>query len=128
MIPSCDQTGTFHFHSSTTSGSASLIKARRRASILPRQSPSSLILPSIIWDAVLSPWGALFIMRVVFPLRSEVDEERRREQRRADADEPEEVLGEVRIDAQQHAREHGRELPLLLAVHEIADAECPGDH
>src|SRR5262245_23591786 len=46
--PSCDHTGTpLHFHSSTTSGSASLTKARSLLSILPRQSPSSLILASI---------------------------------------------------------------------------------
>ena len=47
MIPSRDHTGTLHFHSSTTSGSASRIRARRRPSIVPRQSPSSLILSSI---------------------------------------------------------------------------------
>src|SRR5262249_15577074 len=46
--PSCDHTGTpLHFHSSTPSGSASLTKARIRLPILPRQSPSSLILASI---------------------------------------------------------------------------------
>src|SRR6266699_5375920 len=46
--PSCDHTGTpLHFHSSTTSGSASFTKVRSRLSILPRQSPSSLILASI---------------------------------------------------------------------------------
>src|SRR5215831_11729788 len=48
MIPSCDHTGTpLHFHSSTTSGSASLTRARSRPSVVPRQSPSSLILASI---------------------------------------------------------------------------------
>src|SRR5262252_3275499 len=47
MIPSCDHTGTFHFHSSTTPGSACLMIARTRASVSPRQSPSSLILASI---------------------------------------------------------------------------------
>src|SRR3954463_8922685 len=51
MIPSCSHTGTpRHFHSSTTSGSASLITPRIRPSVSPRQSPSSLILPSIILD------------------------------------------------------------------------------
>src|SRR6476646_3273505 len=46
--PSCDNTGTpLHFHSSMTSGSASLTTVRSRLSILPRQSPSSLILASI---------------------------------------------------------------------------------
>src|SRR5690242_10041878 len=45
-MPSCDQTGTpagfdgfLHFTSSTTSGSASLMSLRTRASIAPRQSP-----------------------------------------------------------------------------------------
>src|SRR5262245_46692785 len=48
MIPACDHTGTpLHFHSSTTSGSACLMRVRRRASVSPRQSFSSLILASI---------------------------------------------------------------------------------
>ena len=43
-IPSGDQTGVpIHFHSSTMSGSAAWISARIRASISPRQSPSSAI-------------------------------------------------------------------------------------
>ena len=47
-IPACDHTGTLHFHSSTTSGSACLINVRSWESISPRQSPSSWILSSII--------------------------------------------------------------------------------
>src|SRR5262249_12818622 len=48
ISPSCDHTGTpLHFHSSTTSGSASLTRVRSRLSILPRQSPSSSIRASI---------------------------------------------------------------------------------
>src|SRR5258705_3266688 len=48
IIPACDHTGTpLHFHSSTTSGSACLMRFRTRASVSPRQSLSSLILPSI---------------------------------------------------------------------------------
>src|SRR5499426_305692 len=51
MIPACDHTGTpLHFHSSTTSGSACLIRVRTRASVSPRQSLSSLILASISRD------------------------------------------------------------------------------
>src|SRR5262249_25942376 len=50
-IPSCDQTGFSHFHSSTISGSASLIRARIRPSVSPRQSPSSAILLSISREA-----------------------------------------------------------------------------
>src|SRR5580704_4459079 len=48
MIPACSHTGTpRHFHSSTTSGQASLMRLRTLASVTPRQSPSSLILASI---------------------------------------------------------------------------------
>src|ERR1700682_4420400 len=48
IIPACDHTGTpLHFHSSTTSGSACLMRIRTRASVSPRQSLSSLILASI---------------------------------------------------------------------------------
>src|SRR5436853_1477957 len=51
IIPAWDHTGTpRHFHSSTTSGSACLMRLRTRASVSPRQSPSSLILPSISCD------------------------------------------------------------------------------
>ena len=47
-MPACSNTGTpRHFHSSTTSGQASLMRPRTRASVAPRQSPSSLIRPSI---------------------------------------------------------------------------------
>src|SRR3954466_12500574 len=48
MIPACDHTGTpRHFHSSTISGSACLIRSRISASVWPRQSFSSSILASI---------------------------------------------------------------------------------
>src|SRR6185369_1277397 len=62
ISPSCDQTGLLHFHSSTTPGSASLIRARKRASVSPRQSPSSRILASIrpAADSVGFDW--LFFM------------------------------------------------------------------
>src|SRR5262245_13822488 len=42
-LPLCDQMGVFHFHSSTRSGAGSRISLRSRASIAPRQSPSSLM-------------------------------------------------------------------------------------
>src|ERR1700686_5024338 len=63
MIPSRDQTGTpRHFHSSTTSGSACLMRARTWESVLPLQSSSSLILASISRDGD-SPWVvALFFI------------------------------------------------------------------
>src|ERR1041385_2721113 len=47
MIPSCDQTGVpIHFHSSTTSGSASWMSRRIRPRVFPRQSPRA----AIFWE------------------------------------------------------------------------------
>src|SRR5215471_1785145 len=49
MMPSCDHVGVpgvdafAHFSSSTTSGSTSLMSARIRVSVRPRQSPSAAI-------------------------------------------------------------------------------------
>src|SRR6185369_12200215 len=52
MMPSCDQTGVpIHFHSSTTSGSASLMSLRILPRVSPRQSPSSAILFEMSSDA-----------------------------------------------------------------------------
>src|SRR5438093_1300089 len=64
MMPSCDQTGVpglfgfTHFHSSTTSGSACLMRFRILLRVSPRQSPSSAILCEISCDADW-PWLAL---------------------------------------------------------------------
>src|SRR5262245_518475 len=56
MIPSCDQTGVpIHFHSSTTSGSASWMSLRILLRVSPRQSLRSAILSEIRADADL-PW------------------------------------------------------------------------
>src|SRR5690349_3590628 len=61
MIPSCSLTGVpIHFHSSTTPGTASLMRARIWPSILPRQSPSSLMRASIRCDGDAVFDGALF--------------------------------------------------------------------
>src|ERR1700733_7666994 len=61
MIPLCSHTGTpRHFHSSITSGSACLISMRTRASISPRQSPSSLILPSISAEGEPAAFASCF--------------------------------------------------------------------
>src|SRR5271169_2487322 len=57
MIPSCDQTGFIHFHSSTTSGSAALMSLRILPRVSPRQSPSSAILSEMRSDADW-PWLA----------------------------------------------------------------------
>src|SRR5262252_3439081 len=51
MIPSCDQTGVPHFHSSTTSGSASLMSLRMRARASPCQPARPAILSSISTEA-----------------------------------------------------------------------------
>src|SRR5712671_1626752 len=58
MMPSCDQIGVpIHFHSSTTSGSASLMSLRILLRVSPRQSPSSAILFDMSSDAD-RPWLA----------------------------------------------------------------------
>src|SRR5580693_3071601 len=73
MIPACSHTGTpRHFHSSTTSGQASLMRFRTRARVAPRQSPSSLILASICREGVSPPFSCckplllFFIVVVAF--------------------------------------------------------------
>src|SRR5262245_16053950 len=56
-MPPWEKTGTpgdvalAHFHSSTMSGSASWMIRRTFASVFPRQSPSSAILSSILFEA-----------------------------------------------------------------------------
>src|SRR5450755_2107638 len=56
MMPSCDQTGVpIHFHSSTTSGSASLMSLRILLRVFPRQSPSWTIFFEMSSDADW-PW------------------------------------------------------------------------
>src|SRR6266566_8114630 len=58
MMPSCAQIGVpIHFHSSTTSGSASLMSLRILLRVSPRQSPSSAILFEMSSDANW-PWLA----------------------------------------------------------------------
>src|SRR5271156_4917506 len=58
MMPLCDQTGVpLHFHSSTASGSASLMSLRILPRVSPRRSPSSAILFEMSSDAD-SPWLA----------------------------------------------------------------------
>src|SRR5258708_39199195 len=70
MMPSCDQIGVpIHFHSSTTSGSASLMSLRILLRVSPRQSPSSAILFEMSSDAD-SPWLApdFFMFSQILPL------------------------------------------------------------
>src|SRR2546427_7064978 len=67
MIPACDHTGTpLHFHSSTTSGSACLMRIRTRASVSPRQSLSSLILASISPEGESPPFPSVEPLFLVF--------------------------------------------------------------
>src|SRR5882672_4080701 len=62
MMPSCDQIGVpIHFHSSTTSGSASLMSLRIRLRVSPRQSASSAILFEMSFEA-----GWLWLARDFF--------------------------------------------------------------
>src|SRR5882762_6747307 len=66
MMPSCDQTGLSHFHSSTTSGAASLMSLRILLSVFPRQSPSSAIRFEMSSDADLpSPSPEFFMKRIL---------------------------------------------------------------
>jgi len=54
MPPSWDHTGVpIHFHSSTTSGSTSLMRARILASVSPLQSLNPAILSLISFEAAL---------------------------------------------------------------------------
>src|SRR5262249_42664553 len=63
ISPLCDQTGVpLHFHSSATSGSASLIRPGSRESISPLQSPRSSILASICSDGDSALFDRLFFM------------------------------------------------------------------
>src|SRR5450755_4199519 len=63
MPPSCSHTGVpIHFHSSTTSGSASLMRARILASVLPLQSPNSAIRSLISLEAGLPAGFALLFI------------------------------------------------------------------
>src|SRR5947208_5935704 len=63
MMPSCDQTGVpIHFHSSTTSGSASLMSLRILLRVFPRQSPRSAILFEMSSDADGPSLAADFFM------------------------------------------------------------------
>src|SRR6188474_413263 len=67
IIPACDHTGTpLHFHSSTTSGSACLMRLRTRASISPRQSLRSLILASISREGESPPFASFALLFVFF--------------------------------------------------------------
>ena len=63
ISPSWDHIGVpSHFHASTTSGSASLMRARILVSVSPLQSPNSAILPLISLEAALpAAFGWLFI-------------------------------------------------------------------
>src|SRR5437899_7218205 len=76
IMPACDHTGTpaiefdgfLHFNSSTTSGSACLMRIRIRASVSPRQSLSSLILASIRREGESPPlpsFEPLFVFFIV---------------------------------------------------------------
>src|SRR6266571_7661210 len=68
ISPLCDQTGVpLHFHSSATSGSASLIRVRSRESISPLQSPRSSIFAFISSDGDSTLFDRLFFMLPASP-------------------------------------------------------------
>src|SRR5215831_6286793 len=67
ISPSCDQTGVpLHFHSSATSGSAALIRARSLESISPLQSPRSSILASNSCDGDSALLDGIFFMLLLY--------------------------------------------------------------
>src|SRR5690606_18666081 len=68
-MPSRDQTGLPHFHSSTTSGSASWIRRRNRASVSPRQSGRAAMRWSISSAGVapVARSAALFLPKLMVP-------------------------------------------------------------
>src|SRR5579863_7498407 len=71
MMPSCDQIGVpIHFHSSTTSGSASLMSLRILLKVPPRQSPSSAILFEMSSDAGWPVLAADFFITDLFTFLS----------------------------------------------------------
>src|SRR5690242_20686122 len=74
MMPACSHTGTpsieldgfRHFTSSTTSGSACLIRLLTRASVSPRQPASSFILASISWEGEASSFSSAEVVSLSF--------------------------------------------------------------
>src|SRR4029450_10485796 len=82
MMPSWDQTGVpgfvglTHFHSSTTSGSASLMSLRILPRVFPRQSPRSAILFEMSSDADW-PWLAPDFFILILGLHAAPEEGRK---------------------------------------------------
>jgi hypothetical protein len=74
MMPSCSHTGTpsiefdgfLHFTSSTTSGSASLMRLLTLASVSPRQSPSAAIRASINREGESLPFPSFDLLLLFF--------------------------------------------------------------
>src|ERR687898_2097073 len=87
-MPSCDQTGVpgvvglTHFHSSTTSGSASLMSARILLRVFPRQSPSSAIRFEMSSDADWSSVAPDFFMFSSYDCRAHAGDACRRRQKK----------------------------------------------
>src|SRR4051812_1080060 len=125
-MPSCDQTGPPHFHSSVTCGSASRMSARMRAKASPRQPARLSMRSSISCEAGCSLVVLLFMDPSTPPIT--LDHERCRQQDEPDDAQQRHALDEVGIHAQQHARDERTQLRLLLAVDEVRDAEDARDH
>src|SRR6266508_4297169 len=107
MMPSCDQIGVpIHFHSSTTSGSASLMSLRILPRVSPRQSPSSAILFEMSSDADWPRLAPDFFMFSSYTLQYIRQYRRRRRQR------PRPLPGEQHLPDRPPADEHGVVLSL----------------
>ena len=57
----------------------------------------------------------------------EVDQEGRDQKRYPDYGKPKQIVGEIRIDAQQHAGKHWNDLGLPLAIDKVPNPERTGD-
>ena len=57
----------------------------------------------------------------------EVNQEWRDQEKYADDAKPEQIVGEIRIDTQQYAGKHWRDLSLPLPINEVSHPDCARD-
>ena len=57
----------------------------------------------------------------------EIDQEGRDQEKYPDYTKPKQIVGEIRIDAQQYAGKHGGDPSLPLAIDKVPDSERTGD-
>src|SRR5688572_1370483 len=137
MMPSRDQTGVSHFHSSTIAGSASWMSFRTLVSFSPRQSPSSLMRAVMSWEALLS---ATIDAEASRP--HEYERERGKEEEPLQLERPtsaarqQEEIGSVREeDGEQHVDDDDRRAEARVETENdeqrrehLADINAVGEH